>query len=261
MQADTPPFLPSSHPPTIYQPAEPSHGARQLDIQSHGYSYLVTGNTLLASSRIRTILLHASTSQEAVGAVSMAYRTSGYFVVAVKASVENKNIHIMVVQGQISKKDIASGLGWFYSGLQGEDLTESTIIRRNILAESYSARNGQQLGVNFTPSQNPDGTDLNAQQTPRPSYRMLVKGSYFAFCQALFELSIFFVGKNLPKTARWLQEISAHDGGQWRMIFSHLGRCVVQRAKVFFQQIHFQPELQKQGSINQNLATATTNPA
>ncbi|OCX74197.1 ShlB/FhaC/HecB family hemolysin secretion/activation protein [Acidithiobacillus thiooxidans] len=173
MQADTPPFLPSSHPPAIHQLAAPSHGARQLVIQSHGYSYLVTGNTLLASSRIRTILLHASTPQEAVGALSMAYRKSGYFLVAVKASVENKNIHIMVVQGQISKKDIASGLGWFYSGLQGEDLTESTIIRRNILAESYSARNGQQLGVNFTPSQNPDGTDLNVQQTPRPNYQML----------------------------------------------------------------------------------------
>lgn len=76
-----------------------------------------------------------------------------------------------------------------------------------------------------------------------------------------FGLSIFFVGENLPETARWLQEISAHDGDQWRMIFSHLGGCVVQRAEAFFQQMHFQQELQKQGSIKQNLATAPTNPA
>lgn len=171
MQADLPPFLPTAKPPAIHVLAAPGHGTAPLVIESHGYHYLVTGNTLLSGQRIHHILAQAATPQAAVGMLSKAYHKKGYFLVAVKADVERKSIHIMVVQGQITDKNIASDLGWFYAGLRGEDLTESSIIRRNIIADSYSTRNGQQLQVSFTPAGNPGGSTLNVQQAPLPDYR------------------------------------------------------------------------------------------
>ena len=173
MQADQPPFLPTAQPPAIHILAAPRQGAVPLVVDSHGYHYLVTGNTLLSDQRIHQILAQAANPQAAVGTLSTTYRKEGYFLVAVKAAVEGKSIHIMVVQGQLTEKNIASGLGWFYTGLQGEGLTESTIIRRNILADAYSTRNGQQLQVGFAPAENPGGSTLNVGQTPLPRYRWL----------------------------------------------------------------------------------------
>ncbi len=173
MQADQPPFLPTARPPAIHVLAAPRHGSAPLVVASHGYHYLVTGNTLLSAASIRKILAQAANPQAAVGTLSAAYRKEGYFLVAVKAAVEAKQIHIMVVQGQLTDKNIASGLGWFYTGLKGEDLTEPTIIRRNILADAYSTRNGQQLQVGFAPAENPGGSALNVQQTPLPGYQWL----------------------------------------------------------------------------------------
>ncbi|WP_215856008.1 class I SAM-dependent methyltransferase [Acidithiobacillus ferridurans] len=58
-------------------------------------------------------------------------------------------------------------------------------------------------------------------------------------------LSIFPVGEKAPETARWIAGLSPSEGDDWRLIFSRLGDCVVQRAQSYFQQMQFQHELQR----------------
>ncbi len=123
------PFLPVTAVPAIHMLAQPDHGEIPVAVVSHGYHYLVTGNTLLSSQSIRKLLDRAASPMEAVGALSAAYRQEGYFLVAVKAAVNGQSIHVMVVQGQITEKNVAPGLGWFYTGLRGEHLDESDVIR------------------------------------------------------------------------------------------------------------------------------------
>lgn len=173
MQADQPPFLPMARPPAIHALAAPQHGLIPLVVESHGYRYQVTGNTLLSDQHIQKILAQAADPQTAVGMLSATYRKEGYFLVAVTAKIEGKLIHIMVIQGQITDKNISSDLGWFYTGLNGEGLTESTIIRRNILAGAYSTRNGRQLQVSFAPAGNPGGSVLHVSTKPLPDYQVI----------------------------------------------------------------------------------------
>lgn len=176
MPVDQPPvqpFLPVTAVPAIHMLAQPDHGGIPVAVVSHGYHYLVTGNTLLSSQGIRKLLDRAASPMEAVGALSAAYRQEGYFLVAVKAAVNGQSIHVMVVQGQITEKNVAPGLGWFYTGLRGEHLDEADVIRRNILASAYSTRNGYQLAPSFAPAQNPGGSTLNVEQKPLPGYHMV----------------------------------------------------------------------------------------
>ncbi|MBN6740051.1 ShlB/FhaC/HecB family hemolysin secretion/activation protein [Acidithiobacillus sp. MC6.1] len=102
-----------------------------------------------------------------------AYRKAGYFLVAVKASVVGKRVDVTVIQGRITEKHVATGLGWFYSGLRGDDLTSAPLIRSNILASMYSATNGYQLHPSLSPAPNPDGTALTVTQSPLPGYRWI----------------------------------------------------------------------------------------
>ena len=60
MQADQPPFLPTAQPPAIHVLAAPRQGAAPLVVESHGYRYLVTGNTLLPDQRIHLMRARAT---------------------------------------------------------------------------------------------------------------------------------------------------------------------------------------------------------
>ncbi len=173
MLASPPPFVPSPPPPTIQMLAPPSYGKTPVTLVSHGYQYVVTGNTLLPAHRIRHILAQASTPQAGVGALVAAYRKEGYFLVAVKASVAGKHVDVMVIQGRITEKHVAHGLGWFYTGLRGEDLTSASLIRRNILASIYSERNGYQLQPSLSPAPTYGGTALTVDQSSLPEYRWI----------------------------------------------------------------------------------------
>lgn len=167
------PFFPASQSPIVSIKARPNQGSNPVIIVSHGYQYLVTGNTLLSSGTIQKKIIRSTSPKEAVTLLSNLYKKNGYFLVAIKAEVKGKSVHIMIVQGQIVKKEIASGLGWFYSGLTGEQLSESDIIARNILASTYSTRNGYQIIPSFTPAPNPGGTTFTVKQKPLSGYHML----------------------------------------------------------------------------------------
>ncbi len=172
MLADQP-FLPPISQPVVHVVSSPTHGREAILIDSHGYHYVVTGNTVLSAQRIRKILAGSADPQAAVGSLSASYRKDGYFLVAVKANVQGKHIHIMVVEGRLTQKTIAPGLGWFYSGLGGNDLNESSLIRRNVLADAYSSREGRQIQVSLAPAQNPGGSALNVGTHPIPGYQMI----------------------------------------------------------------------------------------
>lgn len=60
MQADQPPFLPTAQPPAIHVLATPQHGSIPLVAESHGYHYLITGNTLLPDQRIHLMRARAT---------------------------------------------------------------------------------------------------------------------------------------------------------------------------------------------------------
>lgn len=75
MQADHPPFLPTEQSPAIHVLAAPQHGSIPLVAESHGYHYLITGNTLLSDQCIHLMRARAT------------YRKESYFLMAVKAVV------------------------------------------------------------------------------------------------------------------------------------------------------------------------------
>ena len=171
MQADQPPFLPTAQPPAIHVMAPPAHGTHSLSLKSHGYHYLVTGNTLLPSSILRQAIEKSADPQKAVGAINNAFHAAGYFLVAVKAEVQGKSIHVEVVQGQISEEHIAPGLGWFYTGLRDQnDLTVNDITYRSVLADAYATRNGQRMQAGFSPAATPGGSAFTIATSPIPSY-------------------------------------------------------------------------------------------
>lgn len=161
---------PTVHPSSLIQLPAPQYGQNPLLVRSHGIRYLITGNTLLEPDVITNIINTSRTPKEALRRLITAYRERGYFLVVARAKVDHNDVHIYVVQGQIIQKDVSSDLAPFYAGLEGQDLTASQMIRRNILADAYSSRNGMQMNVGFSPSSNPGGTNLSVQQRPNPNF-------------------------------------------------------------------------------------------
>lgn len=161
-------------PPAVHWVAQATHGREPVEVSSHGWNYVVTGNTLISSQKILEILKLSKRPQDAVSTLYAAYKKDGFFLVALRAQGQaNKTIHIMVIEGRLTHKSIAPGLNWFYSGLNGNNLQESDLIRRNILADAYAERNGKQLRVSLGPAANPGGSSLLVYTQPIPNYQMV----------------------------------------------------------------------------------------
>jgi hypothetical protein len=64
-----PAFTPPPSTPPVVEVAPPRYGAEPISIESHGYRYVVTGNTLLSPEVIEKVLAAASTPKDALGAV------------------------------------------------------------------------------------------------------------------------------------------------------------------------------------------------
>lgn len=174
------PFIPPATPPIIRHLSTSQYGQKPLVINSHGYHYVLTGNTLLPDSRIRNILASALTAKAAVSALNKAYHQNGYFLVAIKATVEGTTIRIQIIQGQLTQTDIANDVTWFFPDIKYRpDLRENTIVYQSVLANAFAQRNGQRLQIGFGPSSNPGGSRMNVSENPIPGYQPITGNIFF----------------------------------------------------------------------------------
>jgi hemolysin activation/secretion protein len=174
-------FVPPEPPvPHIYHLASPQYGARRLTVSSHGYVYSVSGNTLIPEQAIATIIKKSKDPKEAIDSISSYYKKKGYFLVAVKASVESKRINVQIIEGAITQKKIAPGLAWFFNGLEDKNnLVDNDIVYASVLANAYAQRNGKQIQIGFAPSSNPGGSELLVESAPLSRYSPLSGNVFF----------------------------------------------------------------------------------
>ncbi|HTT78417.1 MAG TPA: hypothetical protein VMF86_01945, partial [Stellaceae bacterium] len=165
------PFTPPPSSPTVVEVAPPRYGAEPISLDSHGYHYIVTGNTLLPPEVIEQALRAAATPKDALGAVQRAYHQAGYTLVAITGATHGKTVRVSVFQGTITAVKTPDGLGWFFPGLVGrDDLRADELIEDQVLAGVYAARAGQRVDVNVSPAPNPAGTEIAIAAPPIPGY-------------------------------------------------------------------------------------------
>ena len=149
--------------------AKPTAATRQ-EVTSHGYHYIVVGNTLLARNELQSALETGDTPQAAMSALKKAYEGKGYFLVALVARAQdNKEVWLQVVQGRLTHVDGPRDLVAYFSGLKGNSsIRNSDVIRQSTLAQAYAATNGQQPQVSFRPAPEVGGSAMEISQTPVP---------------------------------------------------------------------------------------------
>ncbi len=166
-----PAFTPPPSTPPVVEVAPPRYGAEPISIESHGYRYTVTGNTLLSPELIEKVLAGAPTPKDALGAVQDAYHSRGYSLVAITGEVNGKSVRVTVFQGTVTEVKTPDGLGWFFPGLEGRnDIRGNELVKEQVLAGAYAARSGQQVNVNVEPAANPGGTAIVISEPPIPDY-------------------------------------------------------------------------------------------
>ena len=191
-------FTPPPHPPQIVELKLSAYAGVPVAVQSHGWEYLLTGNSLLPPKRLRAILRKVEDPQQAVAELLAAYRKAGYFMVAVRASAKpiqspqklkkhaeklKGRVHIESIEGHLTSESLLPGLGGFFHSLQGRsDLTVDQLIRHAVLAETYARRNGRILKPTIAPASQPGGTALKVTAKPMPGFKpftgVLQAGNY-----------------------------------------------------------------------------------
>ena len=160
-----PPVTPPTQHPEIVLVEE----ARPIWVKSHGYRYRVDGNTLMSPARIKHVLKEAPGPKAALEKLARSYHDAGFFMVALNPRLTDKTVSIEVVEGMISEAKIAKDLSWFYRGLDfRSDLKDSEIIRRNVLAEAYSGRQGERPKLSFEPGTLHGGSRMTVQTEDIP---------------------------------------------------------------------------------------------
>lgn len=147
-----------------------SHPATRLEVDSHGYHYIVIGNTLLEPSVLRAALQAGDTPTAAVSSLKKAYEAHGYFLAALVGQVLGKEVHLQVVQGRLTHVEGPGALVAFFDGLKGDStIRNSDVIRRSTLAQAYAATNGQQPQISFSPAPEVGGSTMHINETPLPN--------------------------------------------------------------------------------------------
>lgn len=143
-----------------------------LQVDSHGFHYTVSGNTLLAPVDVRAALAGGATPEQAIGALKQAYARKGWFLVAVLARVQGQEVQVDVVQGRLAHVEGPPALTAYFSGLLGRDsVRNSDVVRRGLLAQAYAATNGEQPQVRFVPAAEKGGSTLTIDTVPLPDSR------------------------------------------------------------------------------------------
>lgn len=155
-------------PPSIVTRVEPATSREpSFPVESHGFRYLVDGNTLLDPASVRSALGSAPTPEAAIGALKHAYAGRGYFLVAVAAAVRGRDVRVKVTEGKLAHVDGPSDLAAYFRGLLGQDaLRKPQVVRRSLLAQAYAATDGEQPRISFEPAPEPGASTLRVAATP-----------------------------------------------------------------------------------------------
>jgi len=174
------PFVPPEAPAVIRELSPSGVESRPLELESNGFAYVVSGNTLLRSSVVREALLRAANPRDAVANLNEAYHKAGYFLVAIKARLNGNKVLIQVIQGQLTQLKVAPGLRWFFESLRYRpDLRQNDVVARAVLANAYAQRNGQRVAIGFAPSSNPGGSEIQVTQETLPGFQPLTGNVFF----------------------------------------------------------------------------------
>lgn len=162
---------PDQPPPApIVQAAAPV--LSRLDVESHGYTYVVLGNTLLPEAEVRRALAQAKTPRDALADLRAAYLARGYFLVALVAKVDQQQVLLRVVQGRLTHIDGPEDIARFFDGLKNDETVRSSdVIRRSLLAQAYAATNGKQPQIGFKPAPEVGGSTMQIEQKNAPDQR------------------------------------------------------------------------------------------
>jgi hemolysin activation/secretion protein len=176
-------FTPPPSPPPVVELRLPAHAGGPLLVRSHGYAYRVSGNTLLDAAKLQRLIAAAATPADAVGAMNQAYQHAGYALVALRAEVQGQDVDVRVIEGRITRVHARPDVARFYRGVAFDPaLSNDALIRRNILAQGYAAREGLGLKPSVAPAPQHGGTELSVDTPPQPGWRPLsgnvVLGNY-----------------------------------------------------------------------------------
>lgn len=150
-----------AHAPVVAEHAVP------LVLQSHGYRYTVSGNSLLAEAEVRKALQGAATPEAAIAALRRAYTDKGYFLVAVVAGVRGQDVRVDVTQGRLAHVEGPAELAAYFDGLLGLDTVRNPqVMRRGLLAQADAATNGVQPKISFIPAAEHGASTLHIDTTP-----------------------------------------------------------------------------------------------
>ncbi len=164
-------FTPPTASPPIMELSAPRYGQVPTRVQSHGYDYNVTGNTLLPPVLIEATIDQAKTPKAAIRDLLKAYHASGHMLVAVTARVRDKRVEVGVVEGMITARQIPEPIVPFFPDtLNRRDLRNKTLLKDQVLATAYAARSGHKLTINLGPAPNPGGSILTVNQEPIANY-------------------------------------------------------------------------------------------
>lgn len=162
-----PAHLPTPAPALVAPASTEASSASALAVDSHGFHYTVTGNTLLKPAAVIATLQRATTPAQAIGALKQVYAKQGYFLVAVVARVGAQEVQVDVVQGRLAHVEGPADLAAYFTGLQGRDtLRTPEVVRQGLLAQAYAATDGQQPRLSFQPAAEPGASTLHIDTTP-----------------------------------------------------------------------------------------------
>ncbi len=165
----SPPTAPAAE---VRRLALPPGASAPLEVHSHGYTYVVVGNTLLSRTELERLLRAAAGPRQAVAAIDGAYQRAGYLLTAIRAEVTDKRVMLAVVRGEITKVEGASDVVRFFRGAEFDpDITRNALIRRNILADAYASRSGRGLRPSLAPGIQPGGTTLELGASEQPGFK------------------------------------------------------------------------------------------
>lgn len=194
-------FTPPPHPQHVVEHKLSSYAGQAVSVESHGWDYVLTGNSLLKPSDLRSIIKAAVNPQNAVSDLLVAYRKAGYLLVAVTAStaiskhrhernrgitgrngkaadivpaIKKGAVHVYVIEGRITSEVMPNDIRPYYSGLAGTaGLTVNQITRRAVLAGEFAKRNGKALQQNVKPASQPGGSDFDVTSRVLPGYKQV----------------------------------------------------------------------------------------
>ncbi|WP_298289872.1 ShlB/FhaC/HecB family hemolysin secretion/activation protein [Thiomonas sp.] len=178
-------FTPPPEPPAaVVELKLPKNAHGSLTLVSHGYTYEVSGDTLLGAQTLEQVLASAANPNAAVAELYRAYQKRGHILVAVRAEMQpGQRVVISIIEGQITQINAEDGLDKFYRGVEFDPtVTGNALIRRNIQAQAYAQRNGRGFTAGLKPAPQPGGTELDIGAPPDPDFRpvqgILTLGNY-----------------------------------------------------------------------------------